>query len=120
MKTQETIVTVLHKETKKGTTNDGRAWSIDEYTLLEETERDDGSIAETTIAAQTTGSVGELTIGAKYKVVIYITSRKSERDGKTSYWPSFRVTRAEMIGEAPTHSATAGKPADEIDDGIPF
>lgn len=120
MKTQETIVKVLHKETKKGTTNDGRAWSIDEYTLLEETERDDGSIAETTIAAHTTGSVGELAVGAQYKVVIYITSRKSERDGKTSFWPSFRVTRAEMVGDAPAESTSAGKPTEEIDDGIPF
>lgn len=119
MKTQETIVSVLHKETKTGNSN-GRDWKIEEYTLLEEVERDDGSIAETTIAAQTTGNVGDLIVGAKYKVVIYVSSRKSERDGKTTYWPSFRVTRAELVGEAPAQSADAGKPADEIDDAIPF
>lgn len=117
MKTQETTVKVLGKETKTGNTN-GRDWTIEEYTLLEEMEREDGSISETKVKASTSQAVGDLTIGAIYKVVIFISSRESEKDGKKSLWNSFRVTRAEKIGDSDV--PTAEQTVEAINDDIPF
>ena len=116
MKTQETTVRVLSKETKNGNTN-GRDWTIEEYTLLEEVEREDGSICETRVKASTSQGVGDLEIGGIYKVVIFITSRETDKDGKKSLWNSFRVTRAEKIGSTTTDT---GSPADTVNDDIPF
>lgn len=117
MKTQETTVKVLAKETKTGNTN-GRDWAIEEYTLLEELEREDGSISETKVKASTTQNVGDLDIGGIYTVVMFITSRESEKDGKKSIWNSFRVTRAEKIGGEEPKSEPAK--ANDIADSIPF
>lgn len=119
MKTQETIIKVLKKEHKTGTTNSGRAWETDEYTVEEDLEREDGSISETKLVATTSGNVGDLDVGGIYKAVIFITSRETEKDGKKNIWNSFRITRAEKIGgeepkEEPTTIAAA------VADEIPF
>lgn len=118
MKTQETEIKVLSKETKTGTSN-GRDWTIDEYTICETVEREDGSLVDTKVRASTTGSVGDLAIGATYKVVIYITSRESEKsDGSKSIWNSFRITRAELVGDLPKAQA---KTVEELTgDDLPF
>lgn len=118
MKTQPTTVRVLKKDVRSGTTN-GHDWTINQYDVVEELEREDGSIAETRVQATTSGSVGELEIGAEYEVTIFITSRKSEKDGKTTYWPSFRITHAVKTKDAPTVD-TAETPAEAVDDSIPF
>ena len=118
MKTQPTTVRILKKDTRKGTTN-GRDWAIDQYDVVEELEREDGSIVETRVQATTSGSVGELEIGAEYEATIFITSRKSEKDGKTTYWPSFRITHAVKTKDAPS-AATAETTAESVDDSIPF
>lgn len=119
MKTQETVIKVLKKEHKTGTTTSGRAWETDEYTVEEDLEREDGSISETKLIATTSGNVGDLDVGGVYKAVIFITSRETEKDGKTNIWNSFRITRAEKIGgEAPkTESETV---AAAVSDEIPF
>ena len=119
MKTQETTIKVLDKETKTGSTN-GRSWEIVEYTVVEEIEREDGSIAETKLKASATQAVGELKVGGVYKAVIFITSRESERDGKKSIWNSFRITRADVISEPDTTESDAVKTVDTIDDSLPF
>lgn len=124
MKTQETIFTILKKEGKTYTTNDGKKLEFKEYTIREEIEREDGSISETTLTTSAAGSLQDfLQQGAKYKGVIYISSRKTEKDGKTSYWPAFRITRAEKIGEVPaisTSVTTAQTDVSNIGDEIPF
>lgn len=120
MKTQETTVTVLNKETKKGTTN-GHDWEIVEYTVQEEMEREDGSISETKLKASTSQLVGDLEIGGIYKVVIFITSRESEKDGKKSLWNSFRITRAEKVGACNVNAKSESETvADAVNDDIPF
>ena len=119
MKTQETTIKVLDKETKTGNTN-GRSWEIVEYTVVEEMEREDGSIAETKLKASTSQAVGELKIGGVYKAVIFITSRESEKDGKKSIWNSFRITRADVVSEPDTTESDAVKTVDAIDDDLPF
>ena len=119
MKTQETIIKVLKKEHKTGTTNAGKSWETNEYTVEEDLEREDGSISETKLIATTSTAVGDLDVGGVYKAVIFITSRETEKDGKKNIWNSFRITRAEKIGgeepkEEPTTIATA------VADEIPF
>lgn len=121
MKTQETEIKVLKKEHKTGTNNAGRSWEMDEYTIEESMEREDGSMTETKLVATTSQAVGELEVGCIYKAVIYITSRESERDGKKSIWNSFRITRADKVGG--TATATASEPAQTVpavEDEIPF
>lgn len=119
MKTQEMIVKVIDKENKSGTNNSGQKWEMTEYTVEENMEREDGSIFETKVKATTSQAVGDLDLGGVYKVVIFITSRESEKDGKKILWNSFRITRAEKIGgeepkEEPTTIATS------VADEIPF
>lgn len=120
MKTQETQIKVLDKEIKKGSTNDGRAWEIVEYTIMEEMEREDGSVAETKLRASTSQAVGELKIGGIYKAVIFITSRESEKDGKKTIWNSFRITRADVVSEPQETAPATESPIDTIDDSLPF
>ena len=117
MKTQETVVKILSKETKTGTTN-GRDWSIDEYTILESVETENGSVIETKVKASASKSLGDLDINGLYKVVLFITSRESEKDGKKSLWNSFRITRADKIGD---EEPKADEPTtvEEVDD-LPF
>lgn len=123
MKTQETIIKVLKKEHKKGTTNSGKEWETDEYTIEEDLEREDGSVSETKLIATTSQAVGNLDVGGVYKAVIFITSRETERekDGKKekTIWNSFRITRAEKIGgEEPKEEPTTI--AQSVNDDIPF
>lgn len=120
MKTQETEIKVLKKEHKTGTSNTGRSWEMDEYTVQEEMEREDGSISETKLVATTSQLVGDLEIGGIYKVVIFITSRESEKDGKKSIWNSFRITRAEKVGACNVNATTEPTTVDTIGDEIPF
>lgn len=119
MKTQETIIKVLKKDHKTGTTNSGKSWEMDEYTIEENMEREDGSVSETKLVATTSQAVGDLVVGGLYKAVIFITSRESEKDGKKSIWNSFRITRAEKIGgeESKTEAETV---APSVADEIPF
>ena len=118
MKTQETTIKVLKKEHRTGVTASGRSWEMDEYTVEEDLEHEDGSISETKVVATTSGSVGGLEIGAVYKVVIFISSRETEKDGKTSIWNSFRITRAEKISDAPKSESEVVAAA--VADDIPF
>ena len=99
MKTQETKVKVLDKETKTGTTN-GRDWEITEYTIVEETEYKDGSVTEIKVRATAAQSLGELEVGAEYNVVLFISSRDYEKDGKKNFWNSFRISKAEKVSDA--------------------
>ena len=118
MKTQETIIKILSKETKTGNTN-GQDWSITEYTVLETIEMENGSMLETKVKASAAKSLGELDVGGIYKAVMFITSRESEKDGKKVLWNSFRITRAEKIGgEDP--KAQAEQTVEAIADDIPF
>lgn len=119
MKTQETTIKVLKKEHKTGTTNSGKEWETDEYTIEEDLEREDGSISETKLIATTSQAVGNLDVGGVYKAVIFITSRETEKDGKKNIWNSFRITRAEKIGgEEPKEEPTTI--AQSVNDDIPF
>lgn len=121
MKTQETEIKVLKKEHKTGTNNAGRAWEMDEYTIEESMEREDGSISETKLIATTSQAVGDLEVGGIYKVVIFISSRESEKDGKKSIWNSFRITRAEKVGAFNPTTPVAETPiAQSVADEIPF
>lgn len=119
MKTQETVIKVLKKEHKKGTTNSGKEWETDEYTIEEDLEREDGSVSETKLVVTTSQAVGNLDVGGVYKAVIFITSRETEKDGKKIIWNSFRVTRAEKIGgeEPKSEPETI---AQSVNDDIPF
>ena len=118
MKTQETTIKILSKETKTGNTN-GQDWSITEYTVLESIEMENGSMLETKVKASAAKSLGELDVGGTYKAVMFITSRESEKDGKKVLWNSFRITRADKIGgEDP--EKVAEKTVDAIADDIPF
>ena len=119
MKTQETIFTVKNIETKTGNTN-GRDWEIKEYIVEESVELDNGEMMTTTIPARASASVGELVIGGTYKGVMFITSRESERDGKKSYWPSFRITRAELVSACNLEPTEEPTPVDPIGDDLPF
>ena len=118
MKTQETTFTVKNIETKTGNTN-GRDWEIKEYIIEESVELDNGEMMTTTIPARASASIGELVVGGTYKGVMFITSRESERDGKKSYWPSFRITRAELVG-ASDPEPEEPKQVDELDSDLPF
>lgn len=119
MKTTETQIKVLSKNLRKGTTNDGRAWERTEYVVCETTEREDGSIVETTLETTASGMLGELEVGATYNAVIYISSREYDKDGKKMYFPSFRITRADKIASG---EKTEGeqKLAEAVSDDIPF
>ena len=119
MKTQETIIKVLKKEHKTGTTNSGKEWETDEYTVEEDLEREDGSVSETKLIATTSQAVGNLDVGGVYKAVIFITSRETEKDGKKLIWNSFRITRAEKIGGEDPKSEPETVAA-AINDDIPF
>lgn len=119
MKTTETQIKVLSKNLRKGTTNDGRAWERTEYVVCETTEREDGSIVETTLETTAAGMLGELEVGATYNAVIYISSREYDKDGKKMYFPSFRITRADKIADGKKAEGEQ-KLAEAIDDGIPF
>lgn len=99
MKTQETVIKILSKETKTGT-NNGQDWSIDEYTVVESIEQDNGGVSETKVKASATKALGELEVGALYNAVLFITSRETEKDGKKYLWNSFRITRADKISDA--------------------
>lgn len=118
MKTQETTIKVLKKEHKTGVSTSGRSWEMDEYTVEENLEREDGSVSETKVVVSTSQAVGDLEVGAMYKVVIFITSRETEKDGKTSIWNSFRITRAEKISDAPKSESEVVAAA--VADDIPF
>lgn len=116
MKTQETTIKILSKETKTGNTN-GQDWSITEYTVLESIEMENGSMLETKVKASAAKSLGELDVGGIYKAVMFITSRESEKDGKKVLWNSFRITRADKIGGEDPKSepeTVAAAVADEI------
>lgn len=119
MKTTETQIKVLSKNLRKGTTNDGRAWERTEYVVCETTEREDGSIVETTLETTASGMLGELEVGATYNAVIYISSREYDKDGKKMYFPSFRITRADKVASG---EKTEGeqKLAEAVSDDIPF
>lgn len=99
MKTQETKVKILDKETKTGTTN-GRDWEITEYTIVEETEYKDGSVTKIKVRATAAQSLGDLEVGAEYNVVLFISSRDYEKDGKKNFWNSFRISQAEKVSDA--------------------
>jgi hypothetical protein len=119
MKTTETQIKVLSKNLRKGTTNDGRAWERTEYVVCETTEREDGSIVETTLETTASGILGELEVGATYNAVIYISSREYDKDGKKMYFPSFRITRADKVaGGVKTEGEQ--KLAEAVSDDIPF
>lgn len=118
MKTQETTIKILSKETKTGNTN-GQDWSIVEYTVLESIEMENGSMLETKVKASAAKSLGELDVGGIYKAVMFITSRESEKDGKKVLWNSFRITRADKIGGEDPKSEPETVAA-AIADEIPF
>lgn len=116
MKTQETTIKILGKESKTGSTN-GQDWTITEYTCLESIEMENGSMLETKVKASAARSLGELDVGGVYNAVFFITSRESEKDGKKSIWNSFRITRADKIGGEDPKEEPAK--VDDID-ALPF
>ena len=119
MKIQDTF-TVISSEKKSGTSNSGHAWERTEYLLKNILERDDGSLLETFIVADASQRVGELKINGEYKATVFVTSRKYEKDGKTTHFPSFRVTAAELIGEQSAATSETPAAVDQIGDDIPF
>lgn len=119
MKIKDTFI-VTKAEKKTGTTNDGRSWERTEYLLKNVLEREDGSMMETHIVADTSQSVGELQVGATYNATVFITSRAYEKDGKTTHFPSFRVTFAECVKEANAEPAKEQSVQESVADDIPF
>ena len=114
------VFEVIKSEKKTGTTNDGRPWERTEYLLKNSLEREDGSVMETHIVADTSGTVGELKVGATYNATVFITSRAYEKDGKTTHFPSFRVTFAECVKEANAEPAKEQSVQESVADDIPF
>ena len=114
------VFEVMKAEKKTGTTNDGRSWEKTEYLLKNSLEREDGSVMETNIVADTSASVGELKVGATYNATVFITSRAYEKDGKTTHFPSFRVTFAECVKEANAEPAKEQTVQESVSDDIPF
>lgn len=119
MKIKDTFI-VMKAEKKTGTTNDGRSWERTEYLLKNLLEREDGSVMETHIVADTSQSVGELQVGATYNATVFITSRAYEKDGKTTHFPSFRVTFAECVQAASAEPAKEQSVQESVADDIPF
>lgn len=119
MKIKDITFKVLSSEKKSGTSTRGD-WEKTEYTILESVERDDGSINENTFVVDCSTSVDELQIGATYTGTIYISSRSYEKDGKTMYFPSFRVTFANLITPAPNAEPKKEVSVSDIGDDIPF
>lgn len=117
MKIKDTFI-VMKTEKRNGTTNDGRSWEKTEYLLKNVLEREDGSMMETHIVADVSQSVGELKVGNTYDATVFVTSRAYEKDGKTTYFPSFRVTYAECIKEG--NAETAPVVQESVADEIPF
>lgn len=112
MKTQETKVKVLAKETKTGNSN-GQDWTINEYTLLEHFESESGTVTETKVKATASKTVGDLKVNGIYNVVMFISSRETEKDGKKSIWNSFRITRAEILKEPSAQEEVTVEDLDE-------
>ena len=118
MKVKETF-TVEKKEERSFTTKSGEVRKFHEYLIKNVLEREDGSLIETYLNATATDSVGELDVKAKYNFTVFITSRMSTSDGTERHWPTFRITAAEKIADAPAAEKT--EPAtNAIGDDIPF
>lgn len=119
MKIKDTF-TVISSEKKSGTSARG-AWEKTEYLLKNVMERDDGSLVDTFVTADTSLTVGELKVGAKYDATLFVSSREFEKDGKKMHFVSFRVTRAEMIGDCnPAPESAQPSVTDQVSDEIPF
>lgn len=119
MKIKDTFK-VISSEKKSGVSKSGNAWEKTEYLLKNEAENFDGSIITTHLTADTSQSVGELKVGATYNLTLYIASREFIKDGKTSYFVSFRVTNAECLDEGEAEQPSEAQDAGAIDDSIPF
>lgn len=104
---------VLSKEHKTGTTSAGRDWAMDEYLVVEDLVREDGSHNETHLLATTSQAAGELEIGGEYECTVFISS--TEFNGK--YYPKFRITYAVLLN-AP--EVIEEKQTEKIDDTLPF
>lgn len=109
------IVKVISKETKTGTNARGD-WSINEYLIKEELEREDGSINETYLTATAGNNTPELEIGGEYNCNIFITS--NEYQGK--YYPKFRITHAELVSLPEKALEPEIVESEKIDDTLPF
>lgn len=119
MKVKETFL-VVSSEKKSGTSARG-PWEKTEYLLKNVLERDDGSMVDTYITADTSMSVGELKVGATYEATVFISSREFEKDGKKSHFVSFRVTNATMLQDAQEKKAEAAPTSvEQLGDDIPF
>lgn len=118
MKVKETF-TIEKKEERSFVTKSGETRKFNDYLIHNVLEREDGSLIETYLNATTTDSVGELEIGAKYNLTVFITSRMSTSDGTERHWPTFRVTAAEKIADAPKKAEQATE-TDAIGDDLPF
>jgi len=104
---------IISKETKTGTSaKTGKDWSMDEYLLLEDLERDDGSHAETYVVASASQVVGDLEVGGTYDLTLFLTSRES--NGK--YYTGFRITHSILVNlpEPKTNEESAVETMDEV------
>lgn len=107
------VLKVISKETKTGTSaKTGKDWAIDEYLLLEDLERDDGSRAETYVVASASQMISELEVGGVYDCTLFLTSRES--NGK--YYTSFRITHSILVNlpEPKTNDEVAIETMDEV------
>lgn len=118
MKVKE-VFTVEKTEERSFVTKAGETRKFNDYLIKNVLEREDGSLVETYLNATTTDSVGELDVGAKYNLTVFITSRMSTSDGTERHWPAFRITAAEKIADAPKKEQPAAA-ADAIGDDLPF
>lgn len=112
------------KETFTIEKHDERTWkdrTFHEYLIKNVLEREDGSLIETYLNASANDSIGELEVGAKYNLTVFITSRKSGEGETERHWASFRITAAEKVADAPAATTPAAQEEEPtIGDEIPF
>lgn len=118
MRIQENFI-ITDKQTKSGTTADGRDWKMTEYVLKEVNQNE--SAPETLIPATASSSVEELEVGGEYTCTLFVNSRKfTGKDDIERLFVSFRISDAKLVSKAPEASDKAEIDPAELGDEVPF
>ncbi|MCQ2574532.1 MAG: hypothetical protein MJ156_00305 [Alphaproteobacteria bacterium] len=108
---------VTDKQTKQGTSTDGRDWKLTEYVLKENVD----ASQETLIPATASSSVEDLTVGAEYECTLFVNSRKFiGKDDIERLYPSFRIASVKKIKDAPEADSNAELTPADLEDSVPF
>lgn len=108
---------IIDKQTKQGTTADGRDWKMTEYTVRENIDSDQA----TSLTATASSTLGELKVGAVYDCTLFINSKKIvAKDGLERLFTSFRISNADLIKDAEETKLEDVKLEDIVDDSMPF